>query len=208
MKPRDQQRLMWGAAALIGGLAVLYAYIHLLVLPLVQQRVDGLNRLADYQEKCDKATLELRSLNTVTAEVAKLQADLTVITNRFVVRPVLGSTLVSVQSVVEPMAQACGLQVDSCVERGRMESPVNTKDASFVIDRYLMELTGIGEYAVVRDFVQAVEQTNRYVCVTDVEVYGRAEDAMKHKVRICMEWPVFSARKGEPAAAVAPRTED
>ena len=205
LSAHDRQRLQWGLAVLIGGTAVLYAYIHLMIVPLMQVRVEGLNRLAEYQEQIDKATLDLRSLEAVKAEVATLQAGLAVITNRFVICPVLGSTLVTVQSIVEPIAQECGLRIESCVERGRMEAPVNKKDAGFVIDRYLVELTGSGEYAAVRDFVQTLEQTNAYVCVTDVEILGRGEDAMRHKARICMEWPVFGEHKAAEAAPARAR---
>ncbi len=210
LSSHDKQRLLWALAVVIGGTAVLYAYIHLLILPLMQVHVDGLNRLAEYQERIDKASLDLRSLETVKAEVEKLQSHLEAVTNRFVMRPVLGSTLVSVQSVVEPLAKENGLEIETCVERGRMEAPVNKKDAGFVIDRYLVELAAVGEYAAVRDFVQSLEQTNEYVCVTDVEILGRPDNLMKHKVRICMEWPVFGERKAvepPPAAPVAPRPE-
>ena len=199
LSARDKQRLQWGVLAVIGGAAVLYAYIHLLVGPLRQDRVDGLNQLADSQDQIDQAVVDLRGLDSAKAEVAKLQAALAVATNRFVIRPVLGSTLVSVQSLVEPIAQACGLQMESCVERGRMEVPVSKKDAGFVIERYQMEVTAGGDYAAVRDFVQALEKNNEYVCITDVEILPRADNTLKHKARICMEWPVFGEHKVEAA---------
>lgn len=206
LSARDKQRMEWAAAGLIGGAAVLYAYVHLLVGPLMQEKIDGENKLKEYQEQIDKATLELRGLDGVKNEVARLRTDLAVATNRYVMTPVLGSMLVSVQNLIEPIAQSCGLQLESCVERGRMDVPVSKKDAGVVIERYAMEVTAIGDYAAVRDFVQSLEQTNAYLCITDVEILGRADKVMRHKARICMEWPVFGARKAtEPAPAKTTR---
>lgn len=203
LSARDKQRLQWALAVFVGSAGVLYACIHLLIRPLMQVRAEGLTALDDYQQRSSKATADLRGLPAIRAEVARLQAELAVATNLFVVRPVLGSTLVSVQGVVEPIARACDLQIESCVERGRMDVPVSRKDAVFVVDRYLVELSAVGSYASVRDFIQALEQTNEYVCVTDAEIIGLAGDAFRHKVRICMEWPVFGERS--TAAEAAPR---
>jgi len=197
LSAHGKQRLFLGLAILIGGAAILYAYINLLILPLRQTRIEGMNILAENQDKIDKAKNVLQTLASVKADVGRLQEDLAVATNQFIIRPVLGSTLVTVQNAIEPIAQKCGLQVDSCVERGRMEIPGTYTAAGFVVQRYLVELTAVGAYATVRDFVQTLEQSNACVCVTDLDVTGRAEDVVKHKVRICMEWPVFSERKAE-----------
>jgi hypothetical protein len=197
---RDRQRAQWCLTALVGGAAVLYACIHLLIGPLQQVRVAELDKLAVCNEQLDKARNGLRDLAADSNEVVKLQAELDVATNRFVVRPVLGSTLVSVQGIVEPIAASCGLQIESYAEHGRNEMPVTTKDAGVILERYLMEVSVAGSYAALRDFLQAVEKTNAYVCVTDVEILGGGENPAKHKARICMEWPVFGARKAAPPA--------
>ncbi|MFZ4394264.1 MAG: hypothetical protein ACOYOU_01400 [Kiritimatiellia bacterium] len=207
---RDKQRLQWAVTAVIGGAAVLYACTHLFIRPLRQAKVEGLNQLAKYQERIDQATGDLRSLASIRAEVGTLQEAVATATNLYVLRPVLGSTLVTVQNFIDPIAQECGLQIDSCAERGRMEVPVNMKDAVVTIERYLTEITATGPYTAVRAFVMALEKTNSYVCVTDVEIIGQPGDVLKHKARICVEWPVF----GQPRApapvrpGAASRTED
>ena len=180
-----------------------------MILPLAHVRDEGKRSLNDYQDQIDQATLDLRGLAAAKAEAVKLQAELVVATNRFVIRPVLGSTLVTVQNIVEPMAADCGLQVESFTERGRVEMPVDKKEAGFTIERYLMEVAAAGSYAAVRDFVLAVEQTNECVCVTDVEITGRNDLPGKHRVRICMEWPVFGEHKdAETAPAPAARARN
>lgn len=192
---RDKQRTKWALLVLVGGASVLYAVLHLLIRPLMQSRVEALNKLAECQERIDRASADLHNAAGVQAEVARLRDALSVATNRYVIQPILGSTLVTVQNVVEPMAAACGLQIDSFVERGRNEVPVNKKDAVMTIERYLMEISAVGSYASARGFLQEVEKTNIYVCVTDVEILGRNEDPARHRIRICMEWPVFGPNK-------------
>jgi len=208
LSARDKQRLSRALMKLIGGAAVLYASINLLILPLIQVRGTEMNKRGYFLEKIDTATHDLRDLAADKAEVAKLQAELDVATNRFVVRPVLGSTLVSVQNIVDPIAAACGLQIESYAEHGRTELPVDAKNAGIVIERYLVEVAVAGSYASVRDFVQAVETANEYVCVTEIEIVGRVESPAKHRIRISMEWPVFGVRKPvEPPPPVHRRAE-
>ena len=201
LSTRDKQRLQWGGLILVCGTAILYAYINVLIIPFIDSRAEGKKQLEECTAKIAEATNALCKLSAVSNEVARLQAEISVATNQFVIRPVLGSTLVSVQRVIEPMALACGLQLESCVELGRMDVPVNKKDAGFVIDRDLVALTAIGSYDAVRDFVQTLEETHEYVCVTEVEVVGRGENVQKHKLRICTEWPVWGERKADAASA-------
>jgi hypothetical protein len=150
-----------------------------------------MNGLTSYQEWIDKATSDLRSLPSAKDEAARLQREIRDATNRFVIVPVLGSTLVTVQNVMEPIAAENGLQIESFVERGRVELPVSKKDAGMTIERYLMEVTLSGSYGAVRGFLQSIEKANEYVCVSDVEILGRGDSPAVHKVRIGMEWPVF-----------------
>lgn len=215
LSARDRQRLQWVLAVIVGGGAVLYAVFQLVIQPLKQARIDGLRRLQEYSDRIDKATLDLRGMQAARDEHARLVAALDVATNRFVLRPVLGSMLVSVQNVVEPIAASCGLQIEekSFQERGQNELPVNKKDAGMTIERYQMEVSMIGSFAGVRDFISTIEKTNEYVCVTDVEILGRPEDVTRHKVRVCMEWPVFGAPKpaeapAAPARRAGGRTEE
>ena len=190
----------------VGGIVIgtLYACFHLLVNPLRQVQVQELGRLQNCTEKIELASKSLRDLPAVSNEVARLRAELDVSTNRFVIRPVLGSTLVNVQGLVEPIAATCGLQLDSWTERGRNAIPLDAKDEGIVQERYLVEIGVSGSYAAVRDFLQALEKANAYVCVTEVEILGRAENPAIHRARICMEWPVFGERKEEPAPAKKP----
>ena len=203
LSARDKQRLQWGLMALGGGAGLLYAFVQLLIFPLMQVRVEEKAKLEDYQGRIDKARVAQRELAGDSNEVVRLQAYLAVATNRYVVIPVLGSTLVSVQNIVEPIAAACDLQIESYAERGRNELPLKSKDVGVIIERYLMEINVVGSYAAVRDFLQAVETTNACVCVTDVEIVGRSDDPFRHKTRICMEWPVFGERKAVESSAAA-----
>jgi len=202
LSANERQRWLRILAILIGGAAVLYACLNLLILPLLHGRIAGMNKLAELSERIETAKMDPRDLAASKAELARLQAELLVATNQFVLRPVLGSMLVSVQNIIEPIAATCGLQIEACLERGRSELPVSRKNATLTIDRYLMEISALGSYAAIRDFIQTVEQTNPYVCVSDLEITGRSDNSDRHKARICLEWPVFGApNEAEPVPA-------
>ncbi len=192
---RDKLRLQWGVTILIGGAAVLYACTQLMILPLRHAREAGATRLAKYQDRIERAAIDLQGMDGIRAEVSRLRREVDTATNLFLLRPVLGSMIVPAQNFVEPIAQECGLQIDSCAERSRNAIPVNMKDAVQTIERYLTELTASGPYAAVWDFIAMMEKTNAYVCVTDVEIFGQSGDVSKHKIRICMEWPVAGQHK-------------
>lgn len=214
LSARDRQRLQWGFAIVIGGGAVVYAYFHLLVSPLVRERTENRARLASLEEKADQAKMALNGIDILRREYAGLHSELILATNRFVLRPVLGSTIVTVQNLLDPLAQECNLQLDSCVERGNMDIPIPKKTGDLQFERYAMEVAFIGSYRNVCDFVAAVERTNAYACVTDIDVQARAEDPSRHRVTVRIEWPVYSPVSSKtgvaagPAAGKTPKGED
>ncbi len=202
LSERDKRRFLWALLIVLGVAAVLYSSINLFILPLRQSKVSALGRLDKLHEQIMQAEADLHGLDAIRAEVGRLQAGLEGSTNHFVLRPLLaGNLLVPLQNLVEPMAKASGVQIDAWSERGRMEMPVNKKDATMTIDRYQVELALTGPYAAVREFVLALERTNAYVCVTELEILGQAADVQKHKIRLGMEWPVFGVQAVTEAAA-------
>jgi hypothetical protein len=198
---RDKRRAQWAVLSMLAVAGVIYGSINLFIRPLRQSRTTAMNKMAALQEQIDQAELDLKDLESIQAEVDRLQAGLAATTNRYVLRPLLaGNLLDPLQNLVEPMAREHGIKIDSWSERGRTETPVNKKDATMLIDRYQIELSMTAPYAMVRDFVLALERTNSYVCVTDLELIGQAADVQRHKVRMGMEWPVFGVPVAQEAS--------
>ena len=84
-------------------------------------------------------------------------------------------------------------------DQGRVgDKIVGTPLQKVVLERYALEIGASGSYAAVRDFLQALEKANPYVCVTEVEILGRPENPAIHRIRIGTEWPVFGERKETP----------
>jgi hypothetical protein len=195
---------VWVLLGLLSVVAISYGSVTLLIQPLRQAKVTALGVLATYQEQNDKAELDLRGLDDTRAEVERLRGVLAGTTNQYVLRPLPGGNLLDpLKDMVEPMAKEYGLVIDSWSERGRMEMPVNKKDAIMTIDRYQTEMAMTGPYAAVCAFVSALERTNSYVCVTELEILGQASDVQQHKIRLGMEWPVFGV---QPTAVAPART--
>jgi hypothetical protein len=199
LSARDRQRLPWILVALGSSGILLYAYLHFLVQPIMQARAAGCAQLGTLRDMIAQAERDLQSAAAQQAEFDTLQADLTAATNRLVLRPVLGSLLMSAQSELDPTAQACGLSVEgSYLERGRTEIPAMQRGAASAFDLYAMELNASGSFAALRDFLAEVERTNRFIGVTELVVLARPENPLRHRITVRLEWPVFGERR--PAA--------
>lgn len=194
LSAHDKQRLRWSAGIAAGLAGVLYAYFQLLIRPMVQVRDADREESTFLRAQSDQARIDLREAAATRRDVAVLQQELELATNRFVLRPVLGSLLMSAQRLLEPLALDNDLQIDSCVEKGRVELPAGRSDKERVFERYAMEVTVQGSYHGVVGFLMALERTNTYVCVSDIDIQGRPENPLRHKTTIRMEWPVAAER--------------
>jgi hypothetical protein len=176
---------------------VLYAYFHYFVQPVRNGCEQDLAKIQALQEKIDHAEINLRGADSVVKEHTILRDELSLATNRFVIRPVLGSFLESARNLLEPIARQSEAQIEMCSERGRLEIPGNKKDGIANFDRYAVDVTIVGTYRAIREFVIAVERSNPYACVTDIDIQRRMDMVTHHKAIIRIEWPVFA----EPTVA-------
>jgi len=204
LSAHDKQRLRWLAAGVAGVAGVLYAYVQLLILPLMTVRDANRGECALLREQSEQARVDLLDAAATRRDYAALQQELDVATNGCVLRPVLGSLLMSAQRLLEPVAQDNGLQVDTCVEKGRVELPTGKSDKDRVFERYAMEITVQGPYQGVTGFLNALERTNAYLCVTDLDIQGRPENPLRHKTTLRLEWPV--AVEHHPPSAETTKT--
>lgn len=198
LTPQDKRFLMQAAAAVVGGAAVIYAGVHLIFRPLLTSRAADCRDLEVLQDRINEAETALRDEQTPRGEHRKLQADLEAATNNFVLRPVLGSLLMEVQNQLDPVAQRCQVQMDPCVERGRMEIPGQKQDKGLFFERYVMDVSLKGSYAALRSFVDEIERMNPYVCVAEIAIQGRRETPSVHHARFTLEWAVSGDKGAKP----------
>lgn len=200
LSARNRKRLMgFMIFACVG--VVLYSYVVFFVQPLRKAYTDDDAKSKELQEQNDKAEKDLRSAANVEKEYKALREELIVATNRFVLRPVLGSLLISAQNVVDPIARKSEVHVESYSEQGQSPIPGNKKDGQINFDRYALDVTLVGTYRAIREFVIAMEQSNPYVCVTEIDIHRREDIVTHHPARIQIEWPVFSETKAAGRAS-------
>jgi len=186
----DKKRLRWGVGILLGGAGLLYAYVHLVLTPLVVARDANRNEDDTLRAEIEQSRVDFCDATTLRQEAATVQEAYTTDTNLFVLRPVLGSLLMGAQRLLEPVAQDCGLQMDPCVEKGRFEIPPRRGDGEKRFERYAMDVTLQGSYRALADFIRTLERTNAFLCVSDIDIQGRPENPLRHKATIRIEWPV------------------
>ena len=172
LTPRERQRAQRWTITLAVVACMLYAYVHLLIQPLVRVRVRDSEELQELQGNIERAEGDLATAAALGQEHARLVTELIVATNRFVLRPTIGALLATCQNLLDPLAAAYGLTTDVYLEKGRQEIPGVKKDGNILFERYAMEVSMQGSYDSLRTFLADLERTNSYVCVTDIDVLG------------------------------------
>jgi hypothetical protein len=186
----QKKRALIVTSALAGGGGLLFAYYYFVLAPLLAVSTQDAAAAATFRDQTGRARFDLRVAPAIQQECATLIKTLDTETNFFVLRPVLGSLLMGAQRIVEPLARECDLQFNGCDEVERTELPLRKSNGKRLFDRYVVEVSLEGSYVAVARFLDALERKNPYVCVNRLVIQGNAENPLRHKIALCLEWPV------------------
>jgi len=216
--------IKWCLASLAGIIAGVLVLVYL-VMPLNAERRKVETNVTAQLRKVDQALLALRKLPETQQRHADLGDLLEGETNRFVLRPVLGSY--PAQRDIYRLAAETGFNVQSVREIGKTPTPVTTgtdykqaktrgrrgpadrKPAQPEIApwfaRYMVEVTGEGSYAVILALIDRLEQDNPYCGLAGLTIRGLPNNVERHRAILMLEWPVAAdplpvAAKGKGAA--------
>ncbi len=206
--PRNGSRpLKWCVASLAGMIGGILVLVYL-VLPLNTQRRKIEADLSARQRATDQALQAVRKLPETRQRCADLGQMLDGETNRYVLRPVLGSF--PVQRDIYRLASETGFNVSLVREIGKTPTPatVATGDKRKAVPgkpaarkaetpalapwfaRYLVEVTGDGSYAVILALIDRLEQENPFCGVTALTIRGLPNTVERHRATLTLEWPV------------------
>ncbi len=205
---RSQMGVLFALAAVVAMVLV----VVFLVSPMKQREAVVRRELDSQVARSTRALDGVRSITRMDHEVERLTAYLLNETNRFVIRPVLGSY--PVQRDLYRLAAASSFKITALNEIGRQptpgaepkaaakpakgakaakgaklaKTPGNSPERAF--DRYLVELTGEASYAETFALIEQLEQANPYCGVTALTITGVANRPEIHRVNMSLEWPV------------------
>ena len=208
---RAQQRLLAGLA----GLAAMVLVSLYVIRPMQARERQIRATLAERLKVNDLARVSIKNMPETEQRAARLAETLGAETNRYVLRPVLGSY--PVQRDIYRLAAETGFSVSLVRELGKTPTPTGSRIGKAppaapgkpppakapppVLARYLVEVSGEGSYACLVALLDLLEQENPYCGVNALTIRGMPNVPTRHRVTLQIEWPVAAdppaAKKGK-----------
>jgi hypothetical protein len=194
------------------GVGVFYA-VH----PLYVSRQSMKKEHTELRVKIDKALQELRNEERVRAEYEAGALDMKQLSDRYVLQPVLGSFVLAARAHLEPLADKTprfeiinireaparaktkGV-VKKAGDKSKKDKGATAAPAKRVYKGYSAEVTATGGYEALTLFVRLVEESNPYLCITDLQIRGQPETPAQHRLVMLVEWPIEPPEEAAPAA--------
>ena len=201
--PPSQKRVLAGVAA-VAAVAVVVMYV---ILPMNRKVAEANQKARDLNAQNDRSFLRIRNVPRLRAENRQLGDEVAAITNRFVMRPILGSYPME-RHLFEIVGED-GFHVSSCREVGLVETPTlspaeleknkgkkppkgkkGPPKPKRYLSRYKMEIQGEGRYADIVRLIKTLEEENPYFAVVSLRIVSNPRRPELHDVTLSLEWPV------------------
>ena len=197
-KERIQILVLIGA----GAVAVLYALVSLAILPMIASFKSSTLRLTEKRDRLELIDRALKQKERRQTEFDGVSNNIPMYSEKYVLRPKLGSYLIVVRENLESLASACGLQLEPAAEVGRSEVPGKNADGSKrSLLTYGVRVSATGGYNELLRFFRALERQNSMVCITELAVLPRASNPEAHTINATIQGPIW----GEPEKPAAAR---
>ena len=195
----------------IGVIAVLYAIVQLVILPLINSRAAKTKKMEETKAKWEDINREVERAPRIQKEHRDVVTTINDYSEKYVIRPTLGTYLIGVQSMLETMCTNTGVQIDSITEIGEAEVPGKNKDGSpHALKSYSVRLIGFAGFTQITNFIGGLEGNNRMASLTELQVIAREDAPEQHRISCVIQWPVWAeADKGtDPMGANGAATTD
>jgi hypothetical protein len=202
------ERIKILAMILMGGLAVIYAIIQLVILPVrdsYRKNTANLDRkkgeLADMKKELSRSAQAHKDFATVRDQVQTL--------SQYLAQPILGTYLIGIQSSLEQFAGEADLRINPASEIGFSEIPGKKKDGSkHLIKSYGVRLNGSGGYSQLQALVRQLEASNPLLCMTELSINAQPLSPENHQINLTIEWPVEAEIEKSPDESPSPVATD
>jgi hypothetical protein len=204
------RRRLLGFMALLLSLLLTYRFG---VLPLRNAQRTQSERVAALKARIAEAERVVANMPLAREEYERIGNALAAATNRFIMRPILGSY--PAQRTIHRLAGLSSFSVESVREQGVQPTPRKTpvrasgkrgagkkKDAAKTepacFARYVVDLGGEGRYVDIIDLIERLEQQNPYMGVIALNVRAVTASPERHRVKMRLEWPVEAPAPASP----------
>lgn len=193
----QRERMMWYGGAAVAVVLVVVAGVFWGILPALDARRELESSLIKQRDNLKKAKRELDYLPGMEANLKDIKTQLDAIRTQNILRPTLGSYLMSVTEQLEAIAKDCGVKVENVRELGQSELLQDKKKTSLKTFKiFAVQFNGEGSYGAIGRFLAQIEKQNPFLTVASLDITGQTDNPMAHRVAIRLEWPI------EPATEV------
>lgn len=208
--PEDKKErirfLVLAAMAVVGGV---YISVSLGILPMLRSHGANVDRREELLDLITVGKGEVAQIDQLKARDAKNMEAMKEFDGRYVLSPRLGNYLLSAKDVIEGLAVKCGIEVENIREVGpvaAIPAPAEQQRKN-ALKSYTAAVSLLCGYSDLAVFVEEIEKSNPYLCITRLVVAGRTkDDPENHSVRLEIQWPVWD--KSETATPFLERLEE
>lgn len=201
LKPSEKQIL--AAVIFVSVITVTYLFA---IKPMNEKRAQIEKQTTEINNAGELALSKIRNMQNMRLEYAAISNDLFAVTNRYVVRPVLGSY--PMEQDIYKFAEEAQFKVTGCLEIGRTLTPTEPPQVTpatsgkpktakkkappkaLHFDRFQMEVSGSGSYYSVIKLIHALEEQNPFFSVTSIDITANKRTPEVHNVVMKLEWPI------------------
>ena len=204
---KGPEKRILGGILVVGAVVVTYMFV---TKPMNEKRATLDAQAAEINRASESALAKIRGIQSMRAEYASVSNEVFALTNRFVVRQVLGSY--PMEQEIYALAGEVGFHVTGCTELGKTRTPDTVPGSAAKgkpaakgkatgkgkappppahrYDRFQMEVRGFGSYASVMRLIHRLEDRNPFFSVIDLSISAQGGKPKEHAVTFTCEWPV------------------
>ncbi len=191
--PKERkERIQVLVLVVIGLAALVFAVVSLAINPLLARQRRNAKNADLIMENLAKADREVHGMVLLGNEYRRLQFEINAAESNDIVKPVLGSYLLSVRDGIEQTARRTDVKLTGIQEIGLQVLPIAAGAPNRTFRSYGIQVIGAAGYAQVRNFLAALEASNPYLSITEIVINGHADDPRVHGLSVRIEWPVMT----------------
>lgn len=178
----------------LGGLILTLGVIQGIVAPVLRSRSAKMARIVELEELLLAARREIREAQSLSADQAETLQRIHDLSERFMLKPVLGNYLLSASGEMERLSRTAPFDLPSVKQIGVSELPRRTsRRAPVHVKAYRLRLEfSCGFYELI-DYVRLLEEDNPYRGIVALAVSGRPEqNPLSHTVSIDLDTVIWT----------------
>jgi hypothetical protein len=191
--PEDKQKRVKILVAIgMGAALVILGVVQGIIVPLARVRKEKRARIEECRNGLEEARRQIRAAAATLDQNAEALQAISEISDRYVLRPVLGNYLLEATETLEGHAHNADVQLQSIREVGISEIP-SEGGGERALKSYTVRVDLQCSYRDVARLLREIETSSPYLCLTALTISGQPEVTPEvHQVSFNIQWPIWA----------------